>query len=234
MLPFVLHCATKNPNNMKLNFFLSLLFVLTCVVTSQAQIKKGSLLLGGSVGFNQIKSKGDASAVSTIKTNTVTISPSVGVALKENLVAGVRFNYMKYTQKSNYDVANYLNTDIKNYGGGIFLRGYVPVINRLYVFGEGSATYTDVKQTSIQGYYTSKQERKIKGWNTGLSFTPGISYGVSKKFQIEGGFNSLFSATYAKSKTTYNDNPAGTLESFSAGISQDDESMFYVGFRFIL
>jgi hypothetical protein len=220
---------------MKLKFLLSL-FALTGVLTSQAQINKGSVLLGGSIGFNQIKSKGDASITSTSKTTTTTISPAVGVALKENLVAGVRFNYTKYKQRNNYDAmaTNYLNTDIKNYGGGIFLRRYVPVINRLYVFGEGSATYNDIKETSIQGYYTSKNERKIKGWNTGLSFTPGISYGVSKKFQIEGGFNSLFSVTYAKSKTTYNGTPMGTTESFSGGISQDNESMFFVGFRFVI
>lgn len=217
---------------MKLKFSVFLL-AITCALTTRAQIEKGSLSVGGSFGFTQLKSKGDASAVSTSKGTTVVISPAVGVALKENLVAGIRFNYMKYTQKNNYDVANYLNTDNKSYGGGIFLRRYVPVINRLYVFGEGNATYTNVKQTQIQGYYTSKQERKNTGWSTGLSFTPGISYGVTKKFQIEGGFNSLFSATYRKSKSIYNNNPAGTFDSFSTGISNDDESMFYVGFRFI-
>lgn len=210
------------------------LIAVTCALTTRAQIGKGSLSVGGSIGFNQIKSKGDASTTSTSKTTTTTISPAIGVAIKENLVFGVRFNYTKYKQRNNYDIANYLNGDIKNYGGGIFLRQYVPVINRFYVFGEGSATYNDIKETSIQGYYTSKNERKTKGWNTGLSFTPGISYGVSKKFQIEGGFNSLFSVTYAKSKTKYNGTPMGTTESFSGGISQDNESMFYVGFRFIL
>jgi hypothetical protein len=220
---------------MKLKFLFSL-FALTGVLTSQAQINKGSVLLGGSIGFNQIKSKGDASITSTSKTTTTAISPAVGVALKENLVAGVRFNYTKYKQRNNYDAmtTNYLNTDIKNYGGGIFLRGYVPVINRLYVFGEGYASYTIDRETSTQGYYNSKNERKIKGWNTGLSFTPGISYGVSKKLQIEGGFNSLFSVNYAKSKTTYSGTQTATSESFSGGISQDNESMFFVGFRFVI
>ena len=220
---------------MKLKFLFSL-FALTGVLTSRAQINKGSLLLGGSIGFNQIKSKGDMSLTSTSKTTTTTISPSIGVAIKENLVFGARFNYMKYKQRNNYDAmtTSYLNTDIKNYGGGIFLRGYVPLINRLYVFGEGYASYIIDRETSIQGYYNSKNERKIKAWSTGLSFTPGISYGVTKKFQIEGGFNSLFSAAYGKSKSTYNGTPAGTSEAFKAGISQDNESMFFVGFRFVI
>jgi hypothetical protein len=212
------------------------LIAVTCALTTRAQIGKGSLSVGGSIGFNQIKSKGDVSITSTSKTTTTTISPAIGVAIKENLVFGIRVNYMKNKQKSNYDVmtTNYLNTDIEAVGGGIFLRRYVPVINRLYVFGEGNATYTNLKENSIQGYYTSKNERKTKAWSTGLSFTPGISYGVSKKFQIEGGFNSLFSVTYAKSKTKYNGTPMGTKESFSGGISQDNESMFFVGFRFII
>lgn len=216
---------------------LSAFFIaLTCVLTTQAQIGKGSLLVGGGIGFNQFKSKGQSSITGTSKTTTTTISPAVGVAVKENLVIGIRFDYLKSSQKNNYDATatNYLNIDIKNYGGGFFLRGYVPVVSRLYVFGEGYASYSNEKETSIQGYYNSRNERKTKSWSTGLSFTPGISYGVTKKFQIEGGFNSLFSAAYGKSKSTYTPNQISTSESFKAGISQDDQSMFYVGFRFII
>jgi len=209
------------------------LIAVTCALTTRAQIEKGSLLIGTGIGYSQGKVKYDQSVAAT-KTNTFTISPSVGVAIKENLVAGVRFAYSKQKQKITYEANNTLDVDNKSFGAGIYFRRYVPLINRLYVFGEGTAAYTSIKQTSTQNYYNSKTEQKITGYSTGLSFTPGISYGVCKKFQIEGGFNSLFSATYMKTKstgTTYNTQKA---DQFSAGIGQEDESMFYVGFKFVL
>lgn len=219
---------------MNLKFFLSFLFVLTYVVTSQAQIDKGSVLLGTSIGYSQIKSKNGVSSGNNTKSQSFIVSPAVGVAIKENLVAGIRFNYMKTTQKSNYDYANYYNSDTKNYGGSIFIRRYVPLISRLYVFGEGNASYNIIRETTTQGYYSGKNERKAKGWNTGLSITPGISYGVCKKVQVELGFNSLLSASYGKTKTTYNNMPEENRESFSTGISKDNSSMFYIGFQVIL
>lgn len=217
---------------MKLKFSCFLL-ALACALTSQAQIDKGSLLVGSNIGYTQGKIKYEQS-VQTFKNNTFVISPSVGVAIKENLVAGVRFAYSKQTQKITYDVNNSSDYENKNYGGGIFIRRYVPVINRLYVFGEGTAAYTNIKETSTQKYYTSTTERKTTGWSTGLSFTPGISYGVSKKFQIEGGFNSLFNAAYVKTKMTHPTSYTQKADQFSVGIGQDNESMFYIGFKFVL
>ena len=218
---------------MKLKCLFSL-FALTCVLASQAQINKGSLLLGGSIGYNKGKSK---TWQQDLKIKTIIFSPAIGVAVKENLVVGARFDYLKQTQNSKYD-ASYstkLDIDTKNYGGGIFIRRYVPVINRLYVFGEGTASYTALRETSTQTSTYNKSVAKTKGYTTGLSFTPGVAFGVSKKFQIEGGFNSLFNVSYLKSKTTYNySNQPENQELFSAGISHDDQSMFYVGFRFII
>jgi hypothetical protein len=76
-------------------------------------------------------------------------------------------------------------------------------------------------------------ESKIRGWNTGIGFTPGISYAINKKLQLESGFNSLFHATYAKSKTTAGYNKSSS-DSFSAGVSLENQSTFYIGFRVLL
>jgi hypothetical protein len=223
---------------MKLKFLFSL-FALTGVLTSQAQINKGSVLLGGSIGYNKGKSN---NWQQDLKIKTFIFSPSIGVAVKENLVVGARFDYLQQTQNSKYPASYNTKQDIdtKNYGGGLFIRGYVPVINRLYVFGEGTASYTALRETntSTSSNSPTKSVSKLKGYSTGLSFTPGVSFAVSKKFQIEGGFNSLFNVSYLKSKTNYSYG-YGSVQSekqelFSAGISHDDQSMFYVGFRFII
>ncbi|HEY8897321.1 MAG TPA: hypothetical protein VIM79_21000 [Niastella sp.] len=218
---------------MKLKFLFSL-FALTFVFTSRAQISKSAVLLGGSIGYNKGKSK---TWQQDLKIKTFIFSPVIGVAVKENLVVGARFDYLKQTQNSKYDASYSSKQDIdtKNYGGGFFLRRYVPVINRLYVFGEGTASYTALRETTTQTSMYNKSVAKTKGYTTGLSFTPGVSFEVSKKFQIEGGFNSLFNVSYLKTKTTYNySNQPENQELFSAGISHDDNSMFYVGFRFVI
>jgi hypothetical protein len=223
---------------MKLKFLFSF-FALSCVLTSQAQINKGSVLLGGSIGYNKGKSD---TWQQDIKIKTFIFSPAIGVAVKENLVVGARFDYLKQTQNTQNDAyySNKQDIDTKNYGGGLFIRGYVPVINRLYVFGEGTASYTVLKETTTQTTtYNEKMVRKTKGYSTGLSFTPGVSFAVSKKFQIEGGFNSLFNVSYLKSKTNYGTGYGSNVKPekqdlFSADIGHDDQSMFYVGFRFII
>lgn len=214
------------------------LFALTCVLTSQAQINKSAVLLGGSIGYNKGKSD---TWQQDIKIKTFIFSPAIGIAVKENLVVGARFNYLKQTQNNQNDgyYTNKQDIDTKNYGGGLFVRGYVSVINRLYVFGEGTASYTVLRETNTQtSTYNEKMVRKTKGYSTGLSFTPGVSFAVSKKFQIEGGFNSLFNVSYLKSKTNYGTGYVNVQpdkqELLSAGISHDDNSMFYVGFRFVI
>lgn len=220
---------------MNLKVLLPLLFAFTCALTTQAQISKGAKLFGSSIGYNHVKLNSSNVMQSDIKTTSFVVSPSAGVAVKENLVVGIRLDYSKSTEKSQHNYGSSGTTENKNYGGGFFLRKYVPLVNRLYVFGESNIMYTVNRQkASQQSSSNSGYEIKSKGWSTGLNFTPGISYGVSKKFQIEGGFNSLLNVSYAKSKTTYENNEVAKMDSFSGGIGSDNGSMFYVGFRVIL
>jgi len=218
---------------MKFKFLLFSLFALLCMETTRAQINKGAVLAGTSIGYNQIKSKYNISG-GDLKVKSFTVSPAVGIAIKENVVAGIRFDYLKNTQKSVYDANSTYDDEAKNYGGSIFIRRYVPLISRLYVFGEGSASYTNVRETNTQVYFASKNERKTKGWSTGLHITPGISYGVCKKFLVELGYNSLLNASYGKSKMVYNNAPEQTQETFSGGISKDNNSMFFIAFQIVL
>jgi hypothetical protein len=218
---------------MNCKFLLSLVLVCTFIASAHAQIGKGSIWLGGSIGFSQSKSD----IGSNQKMESFNVSPAVGKAIKENLIAGVRLGYSKSTSKNTNSPESYFNSTTENYGGGIFIRRYVPVVNRLYIFGEGTASYAASKQTRDELYSNIKVSTENKGWSTSLSFTPGVSYGISKKFQLETGFNSLFSMSYGKSKLKYLNAPSGTKqtsEGFSAGISLENASTFYIGFRVLL
>ncbi len=218
---------------MKCKFLLLLVFVLTCVITTRAQINKGSVLSGTNIGYSQTKSENITAVGTNFKIQSFKVSPSVGVAIKENLVAGIRFDYLNSIQKSNFNPSTH-KQDNKNYGGSLFIRRYVPLISRLYVFGEGSASYNVVRDKYVENNNSYTNERKGKGWNTGLHVTPGIAYGICKNFQIECGFNSLLSVTYEKNKTTFNDYITEEREQFTSGIGQDNQSMFFIGFQFVL
>lgn len=210
---------------MKQKFVLILFSVFSFALATQAQIGKGSIWLGGSAGYNRTKSNIDY--YENNKNEVFTFSPAVGKAIKENLVAGIRLSYSNSKQKNTSYSGGYNDTETKGYGGGIFLRRYVPVITRLYIFGEGTASYARTTRNEVH------TGTKIKGWSTGIGFTPGISYGVNKKLQLESGFNSLLHASYGKSKSTAGYNHLSS-DAFSAGVSLENESTFYIGFRLLL
>jgi hypothetical protein len=203
---------------MKQKFLLSLLFVCSLVVTTNAQINKGATWLGGQVSFGHSSTE---NAGSKNKQTSFNIGPAVGKAVKDNLIVGIAANYQHYKTKNGSVTTNKGTT----YGGALFIRKYVPVVNRFYIFGDARA------------YFNVSSERtsdiKIKGWDAGISATPGLSYGVTKNIQIETGLNSLFRVAYMKrnQEQGYNENKNNA---FNAGISLDNTSPIYLGFRFLI
>jgi hypothetical protein len=236
---FALHiCVTKNQSIMKQRFVLSLLFVCSFVITTRAQIKKGAVWLGGSVGYNQYKDDPVDTAVHDFKNNTLSISPAVGFAVKDNLVVGIRLTYAHTKTDNN---GTYLESKGDNYGGGIFIRQYIPVVNRLYLFGEAAAAYISTKQTDTYNQFYNgnyvKSHTTTKGWNAGVSITPGVAFAVTKKFQLETSLNSLLGVTYSKNKITAERPATGTnktISQFNAGIFTDSKVQFNIGCRFLI
>lgn len=217
---------------MKQKLLLLPFFTCTLAISTKAQIKEGATWLGGSIGFYQDKFDNPTSQYQ--KNQSLSITPAVGKAVKENLVAGISLRYIKNTQRSSTPSGNYDHLTTRYYGGGVFIRRYVPVIGRLFIMGDAITSFTLTRQTKEEMYNTTKSNAATKGWNAGISFTPGISYGINKKLQLETGFTSLFGAGYAKSKTTDDSSHEIINESFSAGINLNNQSMFFIGFRLLI
>src|SRR5690349_20026441 len=100
---------------MKNIFVFFLLFFLPFLLT--AQIKKGSPLPGGTVGFNT----GKTSSYNFIDNSTTTskrkeyqLNPSLGLAIRDNFILGLGINYGE-------EVTNSTNFKIRSsgYGGDI-------------------------------------------------------------------------------------------------------------------
>ena len=208
---------------------------------SNAQISKGSLYLGGSIGYS--KTSEERTATSPTIPNTgelknLVVSPAIGIAVKQNFIAGINFNYGKGTQ--NYFAGNNSKYDSKVVGGGVFLRRYYPVATRFYAYGELGAGYANVSNTQESNYgtgiFTGYQS---KGWSVGASVSPGITYNVTKALFLEMEFANLLQLSYGKATQTEKSSPTATpyvttRKSFDFNTSLTSSSNLNVGVRFII
>src|SRR5688500_14694907 len=98
---------------------------LFIVSTANAQISKGSILLGGNLSFSSVKSE-DGIKQPNLNLN---LSPSIGKAIKENLIVGVGLGYSRYRNGPKGSEIEYSN----KYGGDLFVRKYYPLGRNFYL-----------------------------------------------------------------------------------------------------
>lgn len=213
---------------------LLLVVVLLVTLVSNAQITKGKTLLGGTIAY----SKGKAEYVNfnsdppTVQ-RYVTISPSVGWVVKENVIVGVQGNFS--SQKQEYANAN-SNSDYKAYGGGVFVRRYVPLLKSFYFFGQGAVAYSNTESSQENMGQTYNE---TKGWGLDASIYPGLAYAITRKFHVEAGLNDLLLIGYShsESKTQYFGVPtiaSSKGNAFGFSTSLGSNAGFNIGFRFLL
>jgi len=221
---------------MKQRFLLSLVFVCTFMVTTRAQISKGAVWVGGSIGYNESKQEPFGSNASPVKSNTFTINPAIGTVVKDNLVVGINLLY-GHTKSENDGT---LETKSNTYGAGVFVRRYFPVISRLYIFGDANAAFSSTKTDRTMPNYSNPPasptiKTTAKSWIGSVGITPGIAFAVSKKFQLETSLNNLLSVAYTSTKTSGpTENYNGKSHQFNAGVYADGKAQFNVGVRFLL
>lgn len=218
---------------MKKTVLFSLLFIIAATVTTQAQITKGSKLLGGNLSFGQSKLDSDI-AQSEIKSSTFNISPSIGIAVKENLIAGVNIGYSTGKQKQVSSNLTVLDAKITGFVAGVFIRKYKQLAkSNFYLFGEGALDYSNMKEErkeQMPDQFTTKTH------SVSLSVKPGVSYAVNNRLHLELGLNNLFNAGYTATKQSNNQND-NTVKQNSFGVSTNITNIsnnISVGVRFLL
>lgn len=217
---------------------------------SFAQIPKGSLLIGGSAGFGSYKENAIRSqpyySNSTIKHRSHSVSPSFGMAVKDNLIIGADITYEEQTQKVNYTypymgpvvLPYFQNKKYKNYskGGGVFVRQYWGIARNFYVFGQGRLGFAITRNE--YGQATNPSATFLKGWNVNASVYPGLSYAISKKVHLESTFFNLLTLQYQNQNNT-SDPEVGVAApykrtQFSVSSSFDNATAFSLGVRVLL
>lgn len=210
----------------------SLLIAFITISTVNAQISKGSNMVGGSIYYNSQKyEQGANNAVQTTKTSGFGIIPAYGIAVRENLVVGADLNYSNSINEITSISGNANKTKNNSFGVGAFVRPYKNLgTSGFYLFLQGRLGVDITKQDQNTGSgYTNK------GFNIGAGINPGIAYAVTRKMHIETGLNNLFYAGYSNTKSTSNQpNYSNKNSGFSAGIGLGNSTTWTVGVKFFL
>lgn len=204
---------------MKKNLLFTTVLFLVISSAVNAQITKGSTFIGGSLNFNSNSSEYPNSP--TAKSTSFMVSPAIGKAIKDNLVGGIKLSYSHL--KGGYET--------NSYGGGFFIRKYIPVFNRVFVFGEASIGGNINRST-----YTNNNFIETKGWSVNLSVAPGISFAVTKSLFLDLSLNGIASFTYGQNTNTDNNNNNNKYKSSSFSFSSNiqNQQPFSFGINFII
>jgi hypothetical protein len=197
----------------------------------QAQINKGSVLLGGNLSASTNKYKTDIPPGNDAHQNGFAFSPSVGIATKTNTVWGISLGYSHYKNESIGATGTVKND---SYSAGIFYRKYAVLGKGFYLFGEADADYSLNKQNSV---YINDNKAERKSWSIGVSASPGVAYAVSKRFHLEAGLNQLVSLSYGHTKETAITGVqkyTTTSNGFPLSTNLSSSTPLTIGFRFVL
>ena len=143
---------------------LAIITVSIFIFSANAQIKKGSIFLGGDIGGSAQNTKSGSETIN--KQNNINISPVAGKAIKDNLVLGVTAGFGVYKNENSNVNNNKYNNNF--YNAGVFLRKYKNIgTGGFYLFIQGGLG---------GGYYKYKQKQELPAYN---DQTKRISVGIT-------------------------------------------------------
>ena len=213
---------------MKSKILLLVTIIFSFAATSNAQINKDRVLLGGSISYSTAKNQQSAGSKSEIFYSNILI----GKIVNDNNVVGAIFSY-------GYTRGNYYNI-VDEYSAGIFYRKYKSLLKSLYFFGEIDATYNYTKNTN--GIFSAGMDgTRYKSNGVSAAFIPGISYSLCKRMQVELLMPDIVSLSYLGTKTDYTSSTSpsvpsvkGNYFSVSTNLNSNFLSNFGIGFKFLL
>jgi Outer membrane protein beta-barrel domain len=215
--------------------FVLLLFIATTAAAT-AQIKKGAVLLGGQLGVynssSDYTSNTPPNTPQNQKNKGANFGIAIGTAIKDNVVVGINGGYSSYKNENTVGITT-LTSTTDQYNFGVFYRQYKSLSRNFYFLGEAGIGYIGSKQTEKNTSVVNDVTRKNSGVQLYLS--PGISYQVSKKLQLEILIPNIVNAGYSKNKITSQvNNSAQDNFYINTNLNGSPLNNLAVGFRFIL
>jgi len=212
--------------------YVTTLFLLLSL-SSIAQIKKNSILLGGQLSYFNNRTEWSNSNQKREEGN---IDLLVGKAVKENKIIGVIISFSPFRQANSY-LGDTNRIKLNRFAAGIFYRIYRKLAKDLYFFGQLDGSY--ITSLSTQHFNNSTGEVRSTEHGGLFSFTPGIAYQLFKRVQIEMIIPNIIELHYLATKTNSQvmqvANNSEKEFGFNTNISNSNGLAFLgVGFKFIL
>ncbi len=172
--------------------FYSVIIMMVLSLSVSAQIKKGTVLLGGQLSYYDYDLVNGNSSEQSQDGGTLSIQ--AGKAYNEDRVAGISITYSTTRRKlisSNSD--SLINKD-HYYSMGAFLRQYKKLARDFYFFFQEDAAFIISRRTTAPA--DVPYAGKVKDIGGSLSVTPGISYQVFTRMQLELSLPNLVNMRY--------------------------------------
>lgn len=189
----------------------------TSSLYSSAQVMaKGDKLLGGDFSITIYDVNPNSSSYNT--SSNAGISPSFGIALKDNLVFGPRGNINYNHQRAKYNDSTKSAISHLGVGLGVFLKKYKEVQSRFGVYFDHELSGSlNFQKSSGYGYPSSGRSTN---WGAQYSFNPGVFYQFSDSFLGEANLGGLYASYYKrKGNESYFGLGASLFQYFNVGIS---------------
>lgn len=207
-----------------------LLFVAIIILASvcNAQINKGTILLGGDINFSA-QTVEQSGIPGTQKNSYIVISPVLATAIKQNTFLGGSLSFSSgRSVNSNND-----KLESNSFGAGIFMRKYKSIFKNFYAFVQAGVNITWGKSEIVASGKSYQQS-----FFTSLNVTPGLSIAISKKIYLETGFANVASLAFSRTKTVDNISsvPQVTINrvvQFSSSLNSISSNLYF-GFRILL
>ena len=216
-------------------FYLFFCLVLTGFL-SHAQINKGTIVLGGNIAYDETSSSSNTIPGTPLnKVTELSLNPSFGKAIKDNLVLGFD---VAYTHMTNSFEPEYKDKS-DGFGAGVFLRKYKPLGNGFYLFGQSrlGGNYSHGSNTNPPSPNGAVSDI-TNGFGFSLQFYPGIAYALNHRWQLEMGLPNFFVVNYSNSKETVayagQPNQVSRDNNFSVTSAITDANEFTVGIRYFI
>ena len=208
-------------------------FIAIFSLSASAQIKKGSIYLGGDISANSQK-RDFGTSQPDFKNKYANFNISAGSFVKQNLVAGVYGGYGHGEFNNAYPGgSNFRDSKYDSYRFGLFARQYKKLAKDFYFFGELGTGYFGSNQTDVD--MPVNFTTKYKGDGAEFYLAAGASYRVYKKLYVELSIPRVVNLQYAVKKET---SPGQTIKENQLNLSTNLTSSIFnslgLGFRFIL
>lgn len=216
--------------------------VAVSALSSNAQITKGSLMLGGSFGANiTMESTNKLTGSSDVVSKGYTewnLSPTIGYFISNGFATGLSFevNSIKIRTATSGNGRYQKHVISNNLGVALFARKYKEIIKNTYFYSEGSLSYVKGSYTDQQanGLTSFEDGDKVDYSNIGINITPGISYFISPKLGIDFALNNLLGYNLTTNQIKYqgidvtNETSFGSFN-LGAGLTPTLGLFYYMG-----